>query len=76
VSTRDGLAARETLLGEQTSETIGTIRMVVARREPLASERILAVRARETFAMPDNGQQRTSIGERTRNERIYHGWFL
>lgn len=43
--------ASEAFLGEELAKTIGTIRVVVARREALTGQRLLTVGARETLAV-------------------------
>lgn len=48
----DWSAASRASLGEQLAETLGAVRLVVARREALAGQRRVAVGAREAFAMP------------------------
>ena len=40
------------LLGEEFSEAVGAVRLLVARRELLAGEHLVAFRAGETFAVP------------------------
>lgn len=50
--TCDGLGARSAALGEQFPEALGAVGLLVARSEPLAGERRVAVRAREALAVP------------------------
>jgi hypothetical protein len=50
--TGDGLAAADALLGEPFSETVGTERLLVARRELLADEHLVTPVAREALAVP------------------------
>lgn len=48
----DGLGAGRAALGEQFAEALGAVGLLVARREPLAGQRRIAVRAREALAVP------------------------
>jgi len=50
--TGDWLAAAAAFLGEQIAETFGTERLLLARRELLSSQHLVAVRTRETLTVP------------------------
>lgn len=52
VDTRDRFGAGGASLGEQFSETIGAIGLVVARRESLASQGIVTVATGEAVSVP------------------------
>lgn len=51
--TSDRFTTGEAFLREQSRKTVRTVRMIIPRCESLAGERILTIRARETFPMPE-----------------------